>query len=54
MHEGDGNRALPHRRRHTLDIASPDVADREHAGQTRFEEVGSPGKRPTRGGQILR
>ena len=43
MHEGDGNRALPHRRRHTLDIASPDVADCEHAGQTRFEEVGRPG-----------
>ena len=29
MHEGDGNRALPHRRRHPLDIAAPDVADRE-------------------------
>jgi hypothetical protein len=42
MHEGDGNRALPYRRRHPLDIAAPDVADREHARQTRFEEVGPP------------
>jgi len=54
MHAGNGNRALPNRRRHTLDIASPDVADREHAGQTRFKEVGSPGQWPTRGGQIFR
>ena len=53
MYEGDSNRALPNRRRHPLDIASPDVADREHAGQTRLEEVGSSGKRPMRGGQIL-
>ena len=54
MHEGDGNRALPHRRGHALDIAAPDVADREHTGQTRFEEVGRPRQRPTGGGQILR
>jgi hypothetical protein len=28
MHKGDGNRALPNRRRHLLDIAAPDIADR--------------------------
>jgi hypothetical protein len=28
MHKGDGNRALPNRRRHPLDIAAPDIADR--------------------------
>jgi hypothetical protein len=54
MDESDGNRALPNRRRYTLHIAAPDVADREHAGQTRFQEVGSPGQRPTRGGHLLR
>jgi hypothetical protein len=32
MHAGNGNRALTNRRRHPLDIAVPDVADREHAG----------------------
>ena len=50
MHEGDGDRSLAHCRRHTLDIASPDVTDREHAGQTRFEEMRRPGKRPASGG----
>jgi hypothetical protein len=54
MDESDDNRALPYRRRHTLHSAAPDVTDREHAGQTRFQEVGRPGERPTRGGHILR
>ena len=53
MDEGDRDRTLAHRRRHTFDIAAPDVADREHSRQTRFEEMGRPGERPMRGGQIL-
>jgi hypothetical protein len=46
-------RTLAHCRRDTLDIATPDIADGEHSGQTRFEKVGSPGGRPMRGGQIV-
>jgi hypothetical protein len=46
-------RTLAHCRRDTLDIATPDIADGEHSGQTRFEKVGSPGGRPMRGGQII-
>src|SRR4029078_388640 len=42
MDESDGNRALPNRRRHTLHIAAPDVAERAHAGQTRFPAAGCP------------
>ena len=53
MDEGDRDRSLAHCRRHALDIAAPDVADREHAGQTRFEKMGRPGERPMRGGQIF-
>ena len=54
MDEGDRDRSFAHRRRHALDIAAPDVADREHSGQTRFEQMGRPGERPTRGGQVFR
>lgn len=43
MYEGDRDRSLADGRRHALDAACPHVADREHAGQTRFEEMGSPG-----------
>ena len=53
MDEGDRDRALAHGRRDTFDIAAPDVADREYSGQTRFEQMGRPGERPTRGGQIF-
>ena len=53
MDEGNRDRTLADGRRNTFDIAAPDVADCEHSGQTRFEEMGSPGERPMRGGQIF-
>lgn len=53
MYEGHRNRALAHRRGDPFDIAGPDVADREHTGQTGFKQLGSPGERPMSGGQIL-
>ena len=53
MHEGHSDRPLAHRRGDPFDIAAPDVTDREHAGQTGFEEMGGPGERPMRGRQIL-
>src|SRR5437867_12003171 len=54
MYEGDRDGPFAHCRRHALDIASPDITHREHAGQTRFEKMGNSGERPMRGGQILR
>ena len=53
MHEGHSDRPLAHCGGDPFDIAAPDVADREHAGQTGFEEMGSSGERPMRGRQIL-
>ena len=53
MDKGDRDRAFAHCRRNTFDIAAPDVADREHSGQTRFEQMGRPGERPARGGQVF-
>ena len=53
MYEGHRDRPLAHCGGDPFDIAAPDVADREHAGQTGFEEMGSPGERPMRGRQIL-
>ena len=53
MYKGNRDRALADGRRHALDIAAPDIADREHTGQTRFEEVGRAGEWPTRRSQIL-
>src|SRR6266536_2313225 len=53
MNEGVRDRTLAPCRRDTLDIATPDIADGEHSGQTRFEKVGSPNERPVRGGQIV-
>ena len=53
MHEGHSDRPLAHCGGDPFDIAAPDVADREHAGLTGFEEMGSPGERPMRGRQIL-
>ena len=53
MYEGHRDRPLAHGGGDPFDIAAPDVADREHAGQTGFEEMGSPGERPMRGRQIL-
>jgi hypothetical protein len=53
MDKGDRDRTLADGGRQALDIAAPDVADREHTGQTRFEEVGRAGKWPTRRSQIL-
>src|SRR5207237_3043025 len=51
---GDRDRSLPDGGRRPLDAPAPDVAHREHAGQTGFQEMRRPGQRPVRGGQILR
>src|SRR5437867_3276791 len=53
MYKGHRYRSLAHCRGDPFDIAGPDVADGEHAGQTGFEEMGSSGERPMSGGQIL-
>ena len=53
MYEGHHDRPLAHCGGDPFDIAAPDIADREHAGQTGFEVMGSPGERPMRGRQIL-
>jgi hypothetical protein len=53
MDERNRNRSLAHGRRHPFEIASPHVTDREHAGQTGFEEMRSSSERPMRGGQII-
>src|SRR3989442_3724114 len=53
MDEGDCNRSFPHGRCHAFDIAAPDIADREDAGQTRLEEMRRSGERPFRGGQVV-
>ena len=53
MDERDRDGALADRRCDALDIAAPDVTDREHAGQTGFEKMGRPGERPLRGRQIV-
>ena len=44
MDKGDRNRPFADCRRHTLEAASADVADREHPGQTRFQEMRGPGE----------
>ena len=51
--EGDGDRSFADGRRHTLDVACPHVADREHAGQARFEQMRRARQRPMRGGQVV-
>jgi hypothetical protein len=51
--EGHGNRALPDRRRHPLDVASADITDREHPRQAGLEEMWRPRERPCRRRQIL-
>src|SRR5436189_5543649 len=53
MDEGDCNRSFPYGRCHALDIAAPDITDREDAGQTRLEEMRCSGERPFRGGQVV-
>ena len=53
MDKSDRNRPFADCRRHTLEAASADVADREHPGQTRFQEARGPGERPMRHGQII-
>jgi hypothetical protein len=50
MDEGDGDRSLADGGCHALDMATPDIADREHSGETRFEEIGRPRERPLGGG----
>jgi hypothetical protein len=37
MHEGDSNRSFTDCRRHTLEAAAANVADREHSRQTGFQ-----------------
>jgi hypothetical protein len=39
MDKGDRYRPFADCRRHTLEATSADVADREHPGQTRFQEI---------------
>jgi hypothetical protein len=39
VHEGHRDRALTHGGCHTLDMAAPDITDREHPRQIRFERV---------------
>lgn len=46
---GDGDRSLPDGARRALDTAAANVTHREHAGQTRFQQMGRPGERPARG-----
>jgi hypothetical protein len=53
MDKGDRNRPFADCRRHALEAASADVADREHPRQTRFQEIRGPGKRPICHGQII-
>ena len=53
MDKGDRNRPFADCRRHALEAASADVADREHPGQTRFQEMRGTGERPIRHGQIV-
>src|SRR5437867_1110742 len=53
MDEGNRDRALAHCRRDACGIAAPDVADREHSGQTRFEKMGRRGECPACGSQIV-
>jgi hypothetical protein len=53
VYEGDGNRSFTDRGCHALEATSADVADREYAGQTRFEQMRSTSERPMSGGEIL-
>jgi len=53
MDQGDRNRPFADCRRHALEAASADVADREHPGQTRFQEIRGLGERQMRHGQIV-
>ena len=53
MYEGDRNRSFTDCRRHTLEVSSADIADREYSGPAGFEEMGSPSERPMRCGQII-
>jgi hypothetical protein len=50
VYEGDRNRPLTDCRRHTLEAASANVANREDSGQAGFKEMWSPGERPTSSG----
>src|SRR5438445_12511825 len=54
VHSGDRDRSLAHGGCHALQAPGADVADREHPGETRLEQMGSAGERPARGGQVLR
>ena len=51
--EGDRDRAFADGRRHTFDIAAAHVADREHATQACFEQMGSARQRPTCRRQVV-
>ena len=53
MDEGNGDRSLADGGGDTFDIAAANIADREHAGQARFEQMRRPRERPMRRRQIL-
>ena len=53
MHEGDRNRSLADGRCDAFDIAASDVADSEHSGQARFEQMRIPEQRPMRSHQVF-
>src|SRR5580765_7969967 len=53
MNEGNGYRALAHRRRHPFQTAGADIADGEHTWKTRFEQMGSTSQWPLRRSQII-
>src|SRR5260370_41505500 len=53
MDERDRDRAFTHGRGDAFDVAAAHVADREHSGKARFEQMGRPCERPVRGGEVL-
>src|SRR2546422_1475847 len=53
MHRRDRDRPLAYGRCDALQAPGPDVADREHPGAARLEQMRSAGERPPRGSQLL-
>jgi hypothetical protein len=54
MDERNRDRPLAHCRRHPLDVAGTDVADREHPWQAGLEQVRIAPERPVGGGEVVR
>src|SRR5438477_10354030 len=50
VHSGDRDRPLANGRGHPFQASGPDIADCEDPGAARFEQIGSAGERPARGG----